>query len=64
MKNRNKTKTKNIEGVCNICRRPTCNGFELESRYGTSVTLICPDCLVNSDEPEVKEARRILGVRI
>lgn len=50
-------------GHCAICRRSTCNGFELESRYGTSVTLICPNCLMNSDAPEAKEARSILGVR-
>lgn len=63
MKSRNNAKMKNIEGFCKICGHHTCNGFELESRYGTSVTLICPDCLVNSNDPEVKEARRILGVR-
>lgn len=61
MKNKNNTKRKNSEGVCKICKRPTCNGFELESKYGTSVTLVCPNCLINSDAKEAKQARLELG---
>lgn len=61
MKRRDNTKTKNIEGVCKICRRSTCNGFGLKSKYGTSTTLICPNCLVNSDAKEAKQARLELG---
>lgn len=60
---RKKAEADDGNGYCAICKRATSNGFCLKSKYGTSVMLICPNCLVNSDAPEAKEARSILGVR-
>lgn len=48
-------------GQCAICNNVTANGYGLLSKYGSSSIIICPNCLVNSDAKEAKQARLELG---
>lgn len=48
-------------GRCVLCNKDTANGYGLLNKYGSSSIIICPNCLVNSDAKEAKQARLELG---
>lgn len=46
-----------INGFCCICKKETNNGYCYVHPYGHREYLICPNCLMYSDDSIVKEAR-------
>ena len=46
-----------INGFCSICKKETNNGYCYVHPYGHREYLICPNCLMYSDDSIVKEAR-------
>lgn len=46
-----------INGFCSICKKETNNGYCYVHPYGHREYLICPNCLMYSDDSIVKEVR-------
>lgn len=52
-----KKKAAPTAGYCALCHKETNNGYGLLSKNLSYYTLICPNCLVNSDAPAARQAR-------
>lgn len=44
-------------GYCVICQRETSNGTGVVTKTGLNLGVICPNCMINSNDPRAQEAR-------